>query len=269
MNTNFENKHKYCDIYFRYAKGKSLRQGNEIHPYHEILYFIKGGGRFFTEQFDTELQEHMLFLIPQNTYHQFSVKDEDKYTRLTVAFEDRKEWSDISMFSSARVNIIKELDPSVQFLLTKMCTALTVNDNTAQSDRILYGAFLMLLSEIAETKREALPAEHNRDRTLISKCTAYIDANFSSNISVDDLAVIMNTSSATLFWHFKKYLGISIHKYILQKRMAYAHILLSQGSSPTKIYHECGYHDYATFYKMYCKHFGYPPSKTPLLTNNL
>ena len=269
MNTNFENKHQYCNIHFRYAKGKSLRQGNEIHPYHEILYFIKGGGRFFTEQFDTELQEHMLFVIPQNTYHRFAINDQENYTRLTVTFDGGTELEYITLLTSGQVSIINVADASLQFLLTKMYTTLATNDKTPQADRLLYGAFLMLLSEIDETKRKAPTVECYRDRTIISRCVAYIDAHFSADINVDDLANLMNISSPTLFWHFKKYLGISIHKYIVQKRMTHAHVLISQGCFPTKIYHECGYHDYATFYKMYCKHFGYPPSKTPLLTNNL
>ncbi|MBQ9985049.1 MAG: AraC family transcriptional regulator [Oscillospiraceae bacterium] len=72
----------------------------------------------------------------------------------------------------------------------------------------------------------------------------------------------MNVSQATMFLCFKKQLGIPIYKYITEKRLIYAYKLITEGNPPTKIYSECGYKDYATFYKAYVKMFGHPPSET-------
>ena len=58
-----------------------------------------------------------------------------------------------------------------------------------------------------------------------------------------------------------KELGISLYKYITEKRLIFANKLLEQGEKPTKIYVQCGYKDYPTFYKAYTKMFGKSPSK--------
>jgi AraC-like DNA-binding protein len=55
-------------------------------------------------------------------------------------------------------------------------------------------------------------------------------------------------------------LGISVHRYITEKRMMHAFSKIKDGALPTKIYTECGYNDYATFYKAYVKIFGKAPS---------
>ena len=42
MEKFYEEKITYNQITFRFTKGKSHMTGNEIHPYHEILYYIDG-----------------------------------------------------------------------------------------------------------------------------------------------------------------------------------------------------------------------------------
>ena len=52
MNDRFDLRTTHNDVRFRYAKGKSSYEGNERHPYHEILFITDGGGRFKSEHFD-------------------------------------------------------------------------------------------------------------------------------------------------------------------------------------------------------------------------
>ena len=61
----FEYKNRYNQISFRYAIGKSLIQGNEIHPYHEILYYMKGNALFMSDRFEEKLSEGTLLIIPK------------------------------------------------------------------------------------------------------------------------------------------------------------------------------------------------------------
>ncbi|MBQ2742579.1 MAG: AraC family transcriptional regulator [Oscillospiraceae bacterium] len=37
---------------------------------------------------------------------------------------------------------------------------------------------------------------------------------------------------------------------------------MTNNNPPTKIYLDCGYRDYASFYRAFVKMFGYPPSQT-------
>lgn len=261
MNTNFDFTFNCNGVIFRYAKGRSVKYGNEIHPYHEIIYLINGEGKCFTEHFDIKLNNETFFVIPKNTYHRFAITDQNNYTRLTIAFDNDDALLDVPLFVKERVHIWDTSDEELSYLLNKIVSTISKEENESQKKRIMSACFKLIISKCFEKSNISQEHELEGSRMLIYKCTQYIDANFSKEINVDRLAKMMNVSTSALFGYFKKHLGISVYKYVLQKRMAHAHKLLSQGKQPTKIYLECGYNDYVTFYKAFVNRFGYSPSE--------
>ena len=59
------------NILFKHARGKSAMEGREIHPYHEILYFVNGAADFLSENKRITLEPDTLLMIPKETFHQF------------------------------------------------------------------------------------------------------------------------------------------------------------------------------------------------------
>lgn len=257
MNINFENKVSYNQILFRYAKGKSLVDGYEIHPYNEILYYMGGGGKLLTENFEENLKEGTLIIIPKNTYHRMLIFQQNSYKRLAINFPDTE-------LPASIPDTIKMLSPvsyNIRLVLQRMCKVMEDKSDENNIPLLLYGAFLMLLAEInINSSRSIVPKPRPEDE-LISKCIRYIDDNFASELSVEGIAREMNVSSSSLFQCFKRQLGTPIYKYITEKRLIYAHHMIQSECLPTKVYLDCGYKDYATFYKAYVKMFGYSPSK--------
>ncbi len=257
MDTNFENKLTYNQIFFRYAKGKSLKSGHEIHPYNEILYYMGGGGRLLTENFEENLINGTLIIIPKNTYHQITLSQQSEYTRFVLNFPDM----DLPSVSDDGIKLLYPVEKNIIFAIDRMCEILSKQVFGQCETTLLYGAFLMLLAEISmDTPKNIMPKLRGNSE-LISKCIKYIDENFVSDLSIEKIAKEMNVSSSALFQCFKRQLGTSVYKYITEKRMIHAHELISGGRLPTKIYADCGYNDYATFYKAYIKMFGHVPSE--------
>ena len=95
----------------------------------------------------------------------------------------------------------------------------------------------------------------------IVKVIAYISEHLSSNLNVKLLAKTANVSPSFLTHKFPKEVGIPLHRYIVQKRMVYAKERIDLGERPSKIYVDCGYRDYSSFYKAYLNFFGVPPSQ--------
>lgn len=260
MNTNFENKLTYKQISFRYAKGKSLVEGNETHPYHEILYYIKGNATFLSERFEEKLSDGTLLIIPKETYHKFYIGDQDNYTRLVLNFPDVTDMNELISSTITDIMIVKNINSDIMNVINRMCRILSAEMASPSAEYLLYGAFYMLMAEINTASLETISPKLREDDHLVMKCIQYIDRNFTRNISVDMIAKEMNVSVSTLFHCFKKHLGISLYRYITEKRLMYAYKLLGENKNPTKIYFECGYNDYATFYKAYLKMFGHSPS---------
>lgn len=261
MKNCFENKIHHGDILFRYAKGRSILKGNEIHPYHEILYFTDGGGKFYSENFDTDLCKNMLFIIPKNTYHRFLISDQDTYTRLVLNFPESDTVSGVKLLSESRASVIYPPSKDIEFILKKMRSALDGEEASKHKLNLLYGAFLMLISELSSEDSNLPSTSLTEKHELITKCINHIEKNLSKKISIESTAKELNVSSSTLSQVFKNQLGISFYKYITEKRLIYAHSLIANGEAPTKIFLECGYNDYATFYKAYLKMFGSSPSR--------
>lgn len=257
---SFEYKHTSHNILFRYAKGKSLQSGREIHPYHEILYFVDGGGRFLSEKFEQPLSEHTLFFIPQNTYHNFVIGDQSRYTRLVLNFTDTELFTDFGMFRDPGILILTGLSQEMRHLLDTLCIMMADTDHSAPADLKMYSTFLLLTTQMEMNMQKRItPVSRERD-ALISRSLQYIDRHFHTGIQVSRMADPLNVSESSLHKCFKNHLGISVYRYITEKRMIHANLLIQEGNAPTKIYMECGYGDYPTFYKAYVKTFGHPPS---------
>ena len=259
MSIEFKNELDYNGVWFGHLKGSSFRKGNEIHPYHEIIYFLKVKGKILCEQFEAELTDNSLLVIPKNTYHQVIIDDQEGYTRLLMNFNDIDNLTDTPMLNSGKIHYIDRSSEDIAFLLKKIIDNLKNTEEVKKN--LVYGAFMMLLSELESTEIFSKYSKSSANRVLLKKCLDYIDANFRERLSASDIVQAVNISESSLYSLFKKNLGISLHRYITEKRVMYAHTKIKEGSLPTKIYPDCGYNDYATFYKAYVKFFGKSPSE--------
>lgn len=268
MKNLYEEKLTYNQITFRYSEGKSHVDGNEIHPYHEILYYMGGDVTFLSEQFQEELTCGTLLIIPKETYHQFCIRNQNAYTRLVLNFPDISDAEGLIASTMTEIKIVKNLSEPLRNILDRMCQVICGDSSMESRSVFLNGAFLVILAELNFGNLEMMSPHYRESDQLISKCIRYIERNFASDISAEKLAREMNVSTSTLFHCFKKELGISLYRYIIQKRLIYAHKRIMEKEKPTKIYLECGYNDYSSFYKAYLKMFGQPPSGDRTDKNN-
>jgi len=258
MSIEYKHELDYRGVWFGHLKGSSFRRGNEIHPYHEIIWFLKARGKILCEQFEAELCDNSLLVIPANSYHQVMIDDQEGYTRLLMNFYGVDELTDTPTLGSGRIKYIDRLSEDAVFLLKKITDNIKCADQVKQ--KLVYGAFVMLLSEIEAAEGFSHSARGDAERELLGRCLAYIDENFGGKLSAANIARVVGISESSLYSLFKRNLGISLHRYITEKRIMYAHTKIKEGALPTKIYPECGYNDYATFYKAYVKLFGKAPS---------
>lgn len=259
MEKTFEKRLSYNEIFFRYSRSHSLMEGNEIHPYHEILYYLGGEATFICEGYQEPLTPGTLLIIPKETYHTFRIGDQDNYTRLAITFTDLSPLSPRLGGILSGIRVIREPNERACAILSRMCEALQKEADRTVLEALLYGSLLVLLCEVG-AEGGLLARTPRGDSTLVRRAIAYIDEHFAEDISVSTLARELYVSPSTLSHSFKGELDISLHKYILQKRLIHAHRLLAENKRSTKVYLECGYNDYSSFYKAYVKMFGHPPS---------
>ena len=257
MNNYFDNKLTYNGVTFQLTD-KSTPDEREIHTYHEILYFIEGEAELLTESSRRVLNNRSLLIIPRETYHFFKLF-KSNFLRLKISIPEHLEHSIPLSDIMSSLRVADHLSDGVAFVLNRLIHILQDEDGD-KKPFYAYAAFLMLIEEIdvrADQSKDAVLEQPG----IAPKIIRYISENLSGDLSVKALANSMNISSSGIIHSFKKELGISLHNYITQRRLIYARELIINGHRPSKIYLDCGYSDYSSFYRAYVKFFRQPPSK--------
>lgn len=258
MNGCYEKYIKDTGITVKYARGPSQLRGKEFHTYHEILFFLSGEAEFISEEINTRIDPGSIVIIPKESYHSFNIlSNEESYHRLVFNFSDLPELSPL-IKAKMRHTFVGNTNDNLSYLLQKVIRTAESDEANETKTSIVRAVLTLILSEISENR----PSKSTRTRSISPKVIEYINQNLCTELSVADIARKMNISQSSLTHRFKGEMNISLHRYIIEKRLVLAHRSIANGESATTVAIECGFNDYSGFYKQYKKMFGIPPSST-------
>ena len=101
--------------------------------------------------------------------------------------------------------------------------------------------------------------ENEREADLLERLLAYIDSLLDEDLTLDQIADDLYVSKYYASHVVKQQLGLSLHQYILQKRLRQCALELAQGRPVTKVYLAHGFHDYSSFFRAFKKMYSLPP----------
>jgi len=103
-------------------------------------------------------------------------------------------------------------------------------------------------------------AGHNGN---IRRCICYVDTHFRKKLSVESLSRQFGISRSVLCSAFPHHAGMSLHKYIVHKRILEAQMQMrtKPGLSVSQIAQDLGYEDDSTFYRNFLQVTGMTPSQ--------
>ena len=96
---------------------------------------------------------------------------------------------------------------------------------------------------------------------LLDRIMAHIETHYPEHITIDDLARRFYVSNSTISHLFKQKMGVSIYRYITQRRLIAAKSLIEQKIPMEDISHRVGFVDYSTFYRAFKQEFGISPRR--------
>ena len=94
---------------------------------------------------------------------------------------------------------------------------------------------------------------------LLDRITFYIETNFAQSITIDDLARYFYVSNSTISHLFKQKMGVSLYRYITQRRLIAAKSLILRGNALEEVSRKVGFADYSTFYRAFKQEYGISP----------
>lgn len=129
---------------------------------------------------------------------------------------------------------------------------------TAVLQRNLLQSLLIMINRMI--KQGSAQAEQlTHSSVAVTQAVAYINLHYSEDLSLDDLASRFFVSKHHLSHQFNRQVGTSVYRYILKKRLMIARQQLQQGRKPNQVYTDCGFRDYAGFYRAFKAEYGISP----------
>ena len=101
----------------------------------------------------------------------------------------------------------------------------------------------------------------NDELTLFQNIISYVEENLEEQLSLEDIAGKFFVSKYYIAHLFKDTLGISLHQYIIKKRLFECRDAITSGEPITSAYERFGFRDYSSFFKAFRKEYGMSPKE--------
>lgn len=125
-------------------------------------------------------------------------------------------------------------------------------------------AFSHIVDHLKDMENETpYTSAFQRDELRIKKILIYIERNYGTNITLEELANSANISTSTCLRLFSTVLGTTPIKYLLTFRLQKAteELKHANGRTVSEIAHSCGFSDASYFNRCFRKEYGVTPSE--------
>lgn len=127
-------------------------------------------------------------------------------------------------------------------------------------DAAVLGNTLTILANIKRAFMERTAGTMRAETPeLPDRIMDYIEHHYAEAVSVDDLARKFYVSSSTVSHLFKQKMGVSLYRYITQRRLIAAKALIREGHLLESVGEMAGFRDYSAFYRAFRQEYGISP----------
>jgi len=232
--------HDVCEIYVNLT-------GNVSFIVEKNIYSIKPGDIIITKPYE---YHHCIYNDDSDHLHYWIMFSSHENPELFDFFLERERGTD---------NLIRlPADISDEFL--SLCEKITkINPMHRISSMSL---FFEIISYIAKGLAKYNVQDANKNLPAnVSTILNYINKNYYKINNINKLAADFHISIATLERYFKKHLSMTPKRYIEDKKLSHACMLLRQNYSVTEACFESGFEDYSHFITIFKKNFQTTPLK--------
>ncbi len=233
------------------------------HDGYEIYYFESGEIQYYIEDQRFLMVAGDMLVIPPGRMHRVITVDRSvRYSRFVMDLSEsyaRRLMGKVQehfIFQGVRHYHIATGDKDNEIKGMLMSFLAMEADEAGALER---DATLSLLLLRLDKMMKRAPAQQGKEHSL-AQVIRYIDANFTRNVTLEEMAERFFISKYHLLRRFKALTNSTVHQYILSKRIHLARALLRQGMSPADVAAECGFQTYSGFYQAFLNLTGQKPS---------
>ena len=252
-----------------------------IHNEFEIFIVLKGSGIAKIKNKSYSIKEGDIFLINSGEVH--------SYMRDPLYTLDVEDTNDVPLFLFVQISnhCLREYFPQIRTTIFNSCNlkdylsdaeADSMINLLVQSAKIYFMEEplyqLNVLSNVAkvlvscykqvphEIISEAQKTNLKQKNLRVERIISYIDANFETQIRLQDLAEQENLSPTHFSHLFTSLFGVTFQNYVNIKRMEQCiRLMPNKEKTLLEISYESGFSDPKYMNRMFIKHFGYTPKE--------
>lgn len=239
------------------------------HSFHEMVYCLSGGIDYLIGADQYHLLRGDILFIPAGTTHAPLIPEQlsEPYRRYVLWISQEFSRLTSTMFLGDHLppgdvpNVIRTGGTSWEFLSQYFRRCVQECDTKQyRYDAVVYGITTELSVQLARflrTEQTEFPAKPE----LLEQIVHYVEAHLSERITVADIAARFWVSQSTVSQLFRKKMGISFYRYVTQRRLLEAKLLIRSGVPMEQVSIAVGFQDYTTFYRAFKSEFGQSPAQ--------
>jgi len=243
------------------ASNADRKTAPHIHEYCEIYVNLTGNVSFVIEKNIYSVKSGDIIITKPYEYHHCVYHDDSDHLHFWLMFsvnENPELFKFLTEKKSGHRNHIRLSEEKKEKFITH-CENLT--QNSPENSISQMAVFFKILSYIEEGMEKYKVSNTNVSLPKSLKILDYINKNFASIHSVNEISEKFFISISTLERHFKQYLSMTPKRYLEDKKLQNACLLLRQNASVTEACFESGFDDYSHFITIFKKKFDVTPLK--------
>ena len=255
----------------------SVQKSKSIPHYldsYELVYYEHANIRLFYHNHWYSIHDNSVMWIPEYQIHSFEYLEMEKYHRTVIQIKPSFVHEGLAALklddlltenniSQLRIHHLKPEQCRHARALIDLCDeyhAAWIKNPSATSMGLLKSALISLFGLVFTLKQTEMQDSIQLPQIHMKRLTAYIDAHYSENLTLDSLAKELHIDKSYLCRLFRSQTNMTVIHYLHYRRVVEAQKqLMFTKKSIKAVAFECGFNSEQRFYKVFHDISGYTP----------